>query len=362
MFLVDSPSNSKMIINCKSYINFTGCSYLGISEEKNIINAGINALKKYGSLCQTPRHYDFYIQPYLDVVEEAKDFFNSESAAYFSTGYLFANIVMQGIIDEYDVIFLDEKAHYSINDACMATGKPIYRYKHSDARDVKKVISKKLKINQIPIIVTDGMFPTYGNIPPLNEYYDILCNYNGWMVVDESHSLGTIGENGRGSIEKFNLPRDKVIGGGSMAKAFCAYGGIILANRKIIDVIINSAPFRGTSSPMVASAAMTAESLRYVKKNPELLINLRKNIRYIKEKLTNIGISIDITESPNATFVLGNSKKMKKIQKDIFDNGVCITYSNYIGAGKEGVLKCSIFSSHTKEDIDKLISLLKNFL
>ncbi len=362
MFIVDSPSGSKMVVNGKEIINYSGCSYLGISDEESIIDAGVKALKQYGSLCQTPRHYGFNIPPYLEVVKSACDFFEVESATYFSTGYLFGNIVLQALKEEYDVIFLDEKAHYSITDGAYACEKPIFRFKHTDSYDLEKVLENNLEKDQIPIIATDGMFPTYGNIPPLNKYYEIISKYNGWIVVDESHSFGTVGNTGKGAIEKFNLPRDRVIGGGSMAKAFCAYGGLVLGSKKVIDLVTSSAPFWGTSSGMSASAAMTAESLKYVKNHPELLIKLRENIHYLKKGLNDLGINVEMTETPVATFVIGDSIKMKSIQKELFNKGVCITYSNYIGAGKDGVLKFSIFASHTKESNDKLLSLLKEYV
>ena len=105
---IQSVSGAHMIVDGREMLNFTGCSYLGICSEPALIEAGVEALRRYGSLGQIPRHYGALPPPYFEVEEAAARFFQSEAAMFFSQGYLFASVALQGLVDRYDLIFVDE--------------------------------------------------------------------------------------------------------------------------------------------------------------------------------------------------------------------------------------------------------------
>lgn len=359
---IESSSGAHMKVAGRDILNFTGCCYLGICAETSIVRAGMEALERYGSLGQIPRHYGSLPKPYMDVEESATDFFKSGSAMFFAAGYLFASLALQGLKDRYDVLFLDEKAHYSIRDGAACTHKPVIWFRHGDAGDLSEKMRLNLIHRQRPMIVTDGMFPTYGDVAPLNEYASLIEKYDGWMVIDESHSLGVFGEHGRGVVEKFDLSRERVIAGGSMAKAFCAYGAVALGPSDCINSMWESPPARGAAGGMTAAAAMSAASLRYVSTHPELLQKLRHIIAYIKVKMNAMGIAVGNTESPNVTFSVGMADDMRRIQQKMLEENIYMMYSNYVGAAADGVLRCSIFADHTEADIDRFLEALKRFL
>ena len=356
---IESPSGATVIVDGQSMLSFGGCCYLGLSKVPELINAGVEALKDFGPTAQMPRHYGFAMSPNSKVEAAAERFFGVESAMYFSTGYLFGLIALSGTSSQYDVIFLDEKVHYSLRDGAMATGKPIFEFKHLDAVDLAKVIKEKLHLGQRPLVATDGMFPTFGSIPPLGEYRSILDKYDGWLIVDESHSFGVIGPTGRGAVEQYGLCRDRVIAGGSLAKAFCAYGGIAIGPRKVIDELWKCPPARGATSGMSCGAAMSAASLEHVREHPEVLMKLRENCKRLKQGLQQLGISVEETDSPVATFVKGNATAMIELQQKLWENGIFVGYTTYIGAGPEGAIRCAVFADHEFEDIDRLIEVLK---
>lgn len=163
---IQSVSGAHMIVDGREMLNFTGCSYLGICSEPALIEAGVEALKRYGSLGQIPRHYGALPPPYFEVEEAAARFFQSEAAMFFSQGYLFASVALQGLVDRYDLIFVDEGAHYAVKAAARAAEKPIVFYRHSDAEDLARKLRENLRPGQRPVVATDGMFPTWGNVPP----------------------------------------------------------------------------------------------------------------------------------------------------------------------------------------------------
>ena len=356
---IESPSGAWIIVDGRDVLSFGGCCYLGLSKVPELIEAGTEALKQFGMTAQLSRYYGFSRLPSSRVEEAARDFFDVDSAMYFSTGYLFGMIALSGLADQYDVIFLDEKAHYSLREGAAITGKPVYTFRHMDAEDLARSIEGQLLPGQIPLVATDGMFPTFGTIPPLDTYQRILKDYGGWLVVDESHSFGSVGAKGRGAAEQLSLDRKNVVTGGSLAKAFCAYGGVALGSEAAIASMRKASAARGSTHGTACSEAVAAASLAYVRQHPELLSKRRENTRQLKRGLKEMGISVDESDSPVSTFTLGNAETMIRLQRDLWEKGIFVGYTTYVGAGPEGAIRCAVFSDHEPEDIDRLLLELK---
>lgn len=359
---IESPSGAHMVIDGQQILNFGGSCYLGLSQQPELIEAGTHALRTLGPIAQLGRHYGFALTANLEAEKAAQRFFEAEAAMYFATGYLFGLIAMAGLKDDYDIIFIDEKAHYSLRDGAMASGKPLVDFKHCSPEDLSLQVKRHLSHGQVPLLATDGMFATIGNLPPLDAYFRVLEPFQGWLVVDESHSFGVIGAHGRGAVEKFGLSRERVVAGGSLGKALCAFGGIAIGSEHAISAMWKSAPARGAGLGMSSGAAMSAASMTYLCQHPEQLETLRQNIKYLKAGLRDLGIQVDDTEAPIATFSKGTAAEMDALQQKLMAEGIHITYSKYIGAGPDGCIRLAIFSDHRIEDIDRLLDAFRKHM
>ena len=355
---VESPSGARIFVDGREILNFGGCSYLGLSNHPELLAAGTNALTNLGPIAQIPRHYGFALAANLDVEAEAAQFFDAEAAMYFSTGYLFGLISLCGLAAEYDIAFLDASTHYSLRDGAAAAGKPVHSFAHLDPDDLARVLAAELKPGQRPLAATDGMFPTFGSIAPLADYARVLAPYDGWLIVDESHSFGAIGPTGGGAVEHHGLERDRVVAGGSMSKAFCAFGGLAVGSREVIDELWKSPAARGAASGISSGAAMTAASLRYVRQHPERLEKLRRNVRQLKAGVRALGYDIEDSDAPVATFVAGKAQDMQRLHARLLDDGIYVIYSNYVGAGAEGAIRCAVFADHEPDEIERLLAAL----
>lgn len=359
---IESAGGAHITVDGKQILSFGGCCYLGLSKVPSLLDAGTDALNRFGMTAPLSRHYGFSEEPETEVIEAAKAFWETEDAMYFSTGYLFGTIALNGIADRYDAIFLDEKTHYSLKEGAIITGKPVFTFRHMDPGDLQRVIAEKLQAGQIPLVATDGMFPTFGDIPPLDAYQKILAPYAGWLVVDESHSFGSVGTFGKGASELRHLKQDHLIIGGSLAKAFCAFGGIAVGSAQAIASMRGASAARGSSSGASCSQAVSAASLRYVKDHPEMLKKLRANAKRFGEGLKKLGIPADDFDSPVFTLTLGTAEKMIRLQQSLWEKGIFVGYTTYIGAGPEGAIRCAVFSDHEPEDIDRLLQELKEVI
>ncbi|MDH0864723.1 pyridoxal phosphate-dependent aminotransferase family protein [Mitsuaria sp. GD03876] len=359
---VESASAAGMVVDGRPLLSFGGSSYLGLGGHPGIVDAGVDALRRLGASAQLSRHYGFGLSANLDAETAAREFFETDGAMYFGTGYLFGLIAISGLATQCDAVFLDEHAHYSLRDAAMASGLPTHVFAHGDAQDLARVMARQIAPGARPLVATDGMFPTRGRIAPLNAYAALLAPHDGWLVVDESHAFGCVGRRGRGAVELADLPRDRVLAGGSMGKAIGAHGGLAIGSASLIEQLWRTPAARGAVLGCSAGAAMTAAGLRHVDAHPELLERLRHNVRAVRQGLRELGLRPEAHEGPLATFEHGRAADMARIQRSLMARGIFIAHSTYVGAGDEGVLRVAVFADHTEDDIHRLLDELRPLL
>jgi 7-keto-8-aminopelargonate synthetase-like enzyme len=359
----DSAVGAEIVLSGRRYINFGGSSYLGLASNPYILEAGISALRECGSGAPVPSIHNVTTRALVDVETTARQFFASPTSMYVNAGYYFGLAAMAAVRAHHDAVFFDEFAHYSLLEAISAGGLPRYSFRHLDIDDLLLQIKQFLGPKQRPLIVTDGLFSTVGEIAPLDEFIRIVSIYDGRLLVDESHSFGVLGRTGRGAAQHHSLESARLLRGGSFGKAFGTCGGIILAEESDAQPLRGSAVGRGASTGLTAAAAMCAASIRFVGEHPELLVRLRENIRYLKDGLAHLGLAIggDAT-APIASFRTASATDTRSLQEALMNEGIFVYHSTYLGAAEGGVLRCGIFADHTREHLDALLDALRRLL
>lgn len=373
-YLMESAPGALTTINGKEYTYFGGTSYYELHNNSEVINAAIDALKKYGISSSSSRN-SYGTTPLLLEVEKAvADFFNCEDAVYLASGFLSDIAAVQAFINMnlFDSIFIDEISHYSNNYASRLSGKTIHTFSHTDANSLEEKIKKNIKPGERPLLITDGIFPIFGNIAPLPEYFEIIEKYNGVIWVDDAHALGVIGENGRGTCEHYSaagLKPGMLFYGGTMSKAFGGFGGIIPGDKKFINEIKHGQAQNGSTPPPSSAAAASLAGLRILKSKPGMRLKLWENARKLKSGLRNLGIelafpagSVEESNVPVAAWRMNSFEEMNKIQTGLMKKNISIQLINYVGAGELGALRIVVFSTHTTEQIDNLIYELGKLL
>ncbi|MDT9598349.1 aminotransferase class I/II-fold pyridoxal phosphate-dependent enzyme [Sphingosinicella rhizophila] len=357
-----APVGATIILDGRVYSNFGGSSYLGLSGHPELVDAGVRALIATGGGYQFPRNHGIATRPHLDVEHEAARFFGSEDAFYFAAGYYFGSLAIEATASQFSAIFYDEWSHFSLREAIAASTLPGHAFRHLDAGHLVELLRDKLKAGERPLIVTDGLYSTLGEIAPLADLAALAASHDGRLIVDESHSFGILGETGRGAVEEHRLERESFIHGGSTGKAFGAVGGLIPASTQLVDAFRLTSIGRGAACGLPAAAAMCAASLRHLRQSPALLAGLRQNVRYLKSRLREIGISVDDNVVPIATFSTGSRQGNEAVRSRLLEAGILIFHSHYIGAGDAGMLRCAVFADHSFEQIDTLARLLSETL
>ena len=360
---VETPAAPVIKVDGREVLSFGGCSYLGLAHLPEILGVGQAALGDLGSTAQLPRHYGFQSPANLESEEAARQFFGAEDAMYFATGYLFPLIALPGLVDDYDVVVLDETAHFCLTEGARAAGKEVRTFGHCDAEDLARVTASIVSGNQRYVVATDGCFPTFGRVPPLRRYAEIVAQHDAWLIVDESHSFGSVGKTGRGACEHEGiLGLKNIVAGGSASKGLGAFGGLAIGSSNAIARLWQAPAARGAALGISAGAAMLSASLKYLREHPERFEWLRDNADRMRDGLKSLGISCYATPAPIFAFTCGSAAQMQSIQAGLYDEGIFIIYSNYVGAGPEGALRIAVYADHKPDHITRLIAALRGHL
>jgi 8-amino-7-oxononanoate synthase len=359
-FIMEGPPGPETILNGKKVLYFGGTGYFALHGHPEVIEAGVAAFRRYGVHSATSRTGFGNTPVQLELERKIAGFFGTEDSIHFVSGYLDNLFLIQALKDKVGAIFIDETSHFSIRDAVTSALKPVNTFKHRDPEDLARQIKAKLKAGDVPLVMTDGIFPTFGVIAPVPAYVKILEPYQGYLCLDDSHAVGHLGPHGRGTYDYFGISNERCFYAGTMSKAFGGHGGFIPASKAFIDHIkATCGAYPGaTPSPTPAMAA-SLRGLEIVQREPERRERLRRNVARVKTGLKKLGYDMDDTPVPIVTWVLRSADDMKKAQMELFDRGIAVALSKYVGAPAGGVLRASIFSEHTTEQIDRLLDEVK---
>ncbi len=362
--LMESAPGAETVIDGKRYLYFGGTGYYGFQGDPALLKAACQALQKYGMHTSTTRSGLGNSPLYEAVEKKAADYFGTDGSCYLASGYLgntagFQALAAMGL---YDVIFMDEGSHYSVTDYVGLPGKPVVTFAHTDPEDLRVKLRSELKPGQKPLVVSDGVFPTFGQIPPVPEYVKAIEPFSGSLWLDDNHGVGVLGPNGRGTYEHFGLRSDRLFFCGTMSKAFGSHGGIIPGSKGFIAAVRQSHIMNGATQPTSAAAAASIEGMDILMKRPELRTKLLANGRRLKDGLRRIGFSIEDTPFPVAAWKLKSVQDMDRVHQGLLDRGICIQRLSYVGTGAEGVLRAVAFSTHTDAQIDRLLAELRSLV
>jgi len=360
---LESPVGAEIVLSGNRYVNFGGSSYLGVASNPRILDAGIAALRQFGAGGPIPRGHAIGSGPLRDVEQRACHFFASDAALYLGSGYHFGLAAFAVLSEQYHAIFFDEFAHFALRDGMAACGLPRWSFRHLDVDDLEHQLRHHLAAGQRPLVVTDGLYSTFGEIAPLDRLSRVTAAYDGRLVVDESHAFGVLGASGRGALEHHGITRAGALTGGSLGKAFGTCGGLALGSAADVKALESTPVVRGASLGSPAATAMCAASLDYVRDNPLLLTRLRDNTSYLKSGLRRLGLNPRGDEvAPIASFALDSSESMQRLHAALLAEGIFVYRSTYIGAGSGGVIRCAVFADHGQQHLDVLLDALRRLI
>jgi len=344
-----------------------GTDYHRMSGNPNVLSATSEGIKKYGISPTGSRATTGNHSIHIKLEKKVADFFASESAVVLPSGYLSNIVLLQTIGCDFDVLFLDECAHPSLVDAAYQVSKQydskVCRFRHSDAQHLESQVKNNVHGKSRPLVMTDGVFPMFGNIPPLGDYIHIVNNFNGKILIDDAHGMTVVGKSGKGSWEETGVDRNFIFQTGTLSKGFGVFGGIILGENDLIDHICEKSPaFIGSTGLALPLAVAAVASISHLMSNAFLVTDLQEKSRSLKTKLRNMGFDIPETPVPIFSLTFNEEDKNMRFNKKLIENGIYPPFMKYPGSPAGGHFRFVISSSTTDEQMGLLLNTISEIL
>lgn len=362
--VVRGPESARIWIDDRPWINFVGSNYLALQDHAELRDAGRRAVElgQAWSQLRSAAHGGA-IDPAFDAVcDEGARFFGTETSVFMPTGYFCGPAAVAALAGRFDALLVDELSHYSLHDAARLADCPRTVFAHGDAQALEDALRPCRAAGQRPLVLTDGVFATTGRIPPLADYARLAAAAGGTLFVDESHAYAVVGAQGRGAAEHCGVEAAAYHHAGTLGKGFCAQGGLLPSTPAIATRARSLPPLRGAGAGSPVSALVAAAALRLVREHPARRLRLQAVSQRLKSGLRALGLDIVDTPAPITAFRVGRRPQMLALQRALFDDGLHVAVSNYIGAGPEGVIRCATFADHGDDDVDALVGALRSRL
>ncbi len=336
-------------------------NYLGLTSHPEVVQAGIDAYKKYGSGCSGSRFLNGTLDLHIQLEKELANFLHKEAVITFGTGFQTNLGIISAIAGRNDVILCDKENHASIYDGCRLSYAKMYRYEHNDMEDLERNL-KNIPEDKGILIVTDGVFSMGGDLCKLPEIVALAKKYGARVMIDDAHGLGVFGEHGRGTAEHFGLEDDVDIIMGTFSKSLASLGGFMVAKKEVVEYVKhNSRPFIFSASMTPANAACALAALKILEREPERVKHLREITDYMRNALKSRNIPIRDSVAPIIPINTYDDNKTFYACKVLFDRGVyvnpCISPSVPVG---EAIIRTSYTATHTKEQMDEAADIIKD--
>ena len=329
-------------------------NYLGLTGNEEVVNAGIAALKKYGSGCSGSRFLNGTLDVHVKLEKELAEFLEKEDVVTFGTGFQSNLAIISALCGRNDYILCDRENHASIYDGCRLSYAKMLRYKHSDMGDLERILkSLDLKSSGV-LIVTDGVFSMSGEISNLPEIVSLAKKYGARVMVDDAHGLGVLGAHGRGTAEHFGLEKEVDVYMGTFSKSLASLGGYMAAEAEVAEFVRHaSRPFIFSASITPASAECARASLNILRREPERVKALKEISAYMRSLLKGYGIKIIDAETPIIPIFTYDDLTTFKACTMLQKRGVYVNpvVSPAVPEG-QSMLRTSYTATHTKKQME----------
>ena len=351
---LQSKQAKEVVMEGKRKIMLGSNNYLGLTTCPEVMDAGINAIKKYGTGCSGSRFMNGTLDLHIDLENELKNFLRKEAVTTFSTGFQSNLGIISSVVGRNDYVLCDRENHASIYDGCKLSYGTMLRYHHSDMDELEKML-QKVPSSSGCLIVTDGVFSMRGDIANLPEIVRLAKKYGARVMVDDAHALGVIGEGGRGTASYFGLENEVDIYMGTFSKSLASLGGYMAADKLVVDYVRHtSRPFMFSASLPPANAASALAALRYLISHPELPEQLRNISNYTRASFKSHGIHIHEAETPIVPIYTKDAEYTLRLAKILFEEGV---YVNPVlppaTPENECLLRTSLMATVTEDLVDE---------
>src|SRR5437016_513193 len=350
----------------KKVINLASNNYLGLTTHPKLREAALEATRKYGVGSGAVRTIAGTMKIHMELEEKIARFKNVEACVVFQSGFTANAGTVSSFLGKDDFIISDELNHASIIDGCRLSRAKILVFRHKDTAHAEEQLASVKNQPGKKLLISDGVFSMDGDIGPLPGLCEAAEKYGAIMMVDDAHSSGVLGRNGRGTIDHFKLHGRVDIQVGTLSKAIGALGGYVCGTRDLIDYLYHRArPFLFSTSHPPSVAATCIAAFDVLEQEPQLMEKLWENTRFFKKELGNLGFNIGgkttpASETPITPVIIGEGRLAMEFSRELFNEGVFVPGIAFptVAEGKAR-LRTIMTATHTQDQLSKSLEIFE---
>lgn len=357
---ISSEQNTEVMMNGKKVLMFGSNSYMGLTNHPKVVEAAVEATKKYGTGMAGSPFLNGTLDIHKDFEARIADYVGKEDAMLYSTGFGVNLGVVSSLTGREDYIILDEQDHASIIEGRRLSFSNYLKYKHNDMASLEAQL-KKCDPDKVKLIVTDGVFSMEGDVANLPEIVRLAKQYNAQIMVDEAHGIGVFGEGGRGTCNHFGVTDDVDLIMGTFSKSFASLGGFIATDKVVTNFLRHhSRSYIFTASITPASTAAANAALDIMLAEPERQEHLWAITNYALESFRAMGCEIGHTSTPIIPLFIRDDYKTFHVTRDLLDEGVFVNpVVTPAVAPQDTLIRYSLMATHTKEQVTRSLEAIE---
>ena len=357
---IEGKQGTEVEMGGHKVLMFASNAYTGLTGDERVIEAGVKALRQYGSGCAGSRFLNGTLDIHVELEKELAAFVGKDEALCFATGFTVNSGVIPQLLSRNDYVICDERDHASIVDGRRLAHAKYLKFRHNDMDDLERQL-QKCEPGTVRLIVVDGVFSMEGDLANLPKIIELKKKYGATVMVDEAHGIGVFGRQGRGVCDHFGLTDEVDLIMGTFSKSLASIGGFIAADKVIINYLKHHARtyiFSASATP--AATACAREALHIIQQEPERIQALWDVTHYALKRFREEGFEIGDTESPIIPLYVRDVEKTFMVTAMAFEEGVFINpVIPPACAAQDTLVRYALMATHTKEQIDRSVDALK---
>lgn len=356
---IEASAGSSVVTHGTKRVMIGSNNYLGLTHHPKVKEAAKRAIDEFGTGCTGSRFLNGNLSSHEVLEVELAKFLGKEACLVFSTGFLANQGSLSCLVGRNDAIFSDRENHASIIEGTrLAVGETI-RYPHNDVDALDRILSERRGQYDGALIVADGVFSMSGAIVDLPGLVKVASKYNCKLYIDDAHSLGVLGDLGRGTGSHFGLTDEVDLIMGTFSKSFASIGGFVAGDADTVHYIKHKArPFIFSAAMPPAAVATVQACLEVIKEEPEIFERLWKNARKMKREFQGLGFNTMNSQTPVIPVLIGDDMKAFAFTKALYEHGVFATpvVNPAVPTGM-ALIRTSYMATHTDEDLDYVLDV-----
>jgi 8-amino-7-oxononanoate synthase len=355
---LSTPQSPHVRVDGDDYLSFCSNDYLGLACHPRLISALQQGAQQWGVGAGAAHLVSGHFTPHHELELRLAAFVGKPAGLLFSTGFM-ANLgVVQALVGKGDTVFADKLNHASLNDAMSLSRAELKRYRHNDMAQLAQMLAQTTSGRKL--VITDAVFSMDGDIAPLPQMLTLCEQHDAWLLVDDAHGFGVLGQQGGGSLAYFGIASKRIIYMGTLGKAAGVSGAFVAAEQIVIDTLVNQArSYVYTTASPPALAVALLQSLQLIEQGDERRACLHRLIARLREGLTDLPWRLMPSDTAIQPLLVGDNVKALQLSDGLRQRGIWVAAIRppTVPQGTAR-LRITLSAAHSEADVDRLIGAL----